>query len=57
MWNVKTRVIPVIIGATGTISISFRKYVSDIPGKPACSTTADSGACLINHIKKNTRKP
>jgi RNase P/RNase MRP subunit POP5 len=27
MWNVKTRVIPVIIGATGTISKSFRKYV------------------------------
>jgi len=25
-------VIPVIIGATGTISKSFRKYVSDIPG-------------------------
>jgi hypothetical protein len=25
---VKTRVIPVIIGATGTISKSFRKYVS-----------------------------
>jgi len=23
---------PVIIGATGTISKSFRKYVSDIPG-------------------------
>ena len=32
MWNVKARVIPVIIGATGTISKSFRKYVSDIPG-------------------------
>ena len=32
MWKVKTRVIPVIIGATGTISKSFRKYVSDIPG-------------------------
>jgi hypothetical protein len=31
MWNVKTRVIPVIIGATGTISKSFRKYVSTIP--------------------------
>jgi hypothetical protein len=25
MWNVKTRVIPVIIGATGTISKSVRK--------------------------------
>jgi hypothetical protein len=24
VWNVKTRVIPVIIGATGTISKSFR---------------------------------
>jgi len=33
MWNVKTKVIPVIIGATGTISQSFRKYVSNIPGK------------------------
>jgi len=34
MWNVKTKVITVIIGATGTISKSFRKYVSNIPGKP-----------------------
>jgi len=32
MWNVKTKVIPVIIVATGTISKSFRKYVSNIPG-------------------------
>jgi hypothetical protein len=32
MWNVKNRVIPVIIGATGTISKSFRKYVSTITG-------------------------
>ena len=33
MWNIKTKVIPVIIGATGTISKTFRKYVSNIPGK------------------------
>jgi len=33
IWNVKTTVIPVRIGATGTISKSFRKYVSNIPGK------------------------
>jgi hypothetical protein len=33
MWNVKTKVIPVIIGATGTISKSFRKYVRNILGK------------------------
>jgi hypothetical protein len=29
MWNVKTKVIPVIIGATGTISNSFKKYVNN----------------------------
>ena len=33
MWNVKPKVIPVILRATGTISKSFRKYVSNIPGK------------------------
>jgi uncharacterized protein YycO len=32
MWNVKTKVTTVIIGATGTISKSLRKYVSNIPG-------------------------
>jgi len=32
-WNVKTKVMPVIIGATGTISKSFRKYVSNITVK------------------------
>ena len=29
MWNVKTNVIPVLIGATGIISKSFRKYLSN----------------------------
>jgi len=33
MWNVKTKMILVIIGATGTILKSFRKYMSNIPGK------------------------
>jgi hypothetical protein len=33
MWNVKRQMMPVIIGATGTISKSFRKYLSSIPGK------------------------
>jgi hypothetical protein len=31
-WNVKTGAIPLITGVTGTISKSFRKYVSTIPG-------------------------
>ena len=33
MWNVKAKVIPVIIGATGTISKSLRQYLSNIQGK------------------------
>jgi hypothetical protein len=33
MWNVKTNETPIIIGADGTISKSFRKYLSSIPGK------------------------
>jgi hypothetical protein len=31
MWNVKAKVRPVIIGATGTISKSLRQYLSNIP--------------------------
>jgi hypothetical protein len=33
MWNIKAKVIPVIIGATGTISKSFTQYLSNILGK------------------------
>ena len=33
MWNVKTKVIPIITGANGTISKSFTQYLSNIPGK------------------------
>jgi hypothetical protein len=32
MWNIKIRVIPIIIGANGTISKSIRKYATTIPG-------------------------
>jgi hypothetical protein len=31
--DVKAKTIPVITGTTGTISRSFRKYCSNIPGK------------------------
>jgi hypothetical protein len=33
MWNVKTNVIPVMTEATGSISKSFIKYLSNISGK------------------------
>ena len=33
MWNVKTKVIPVTIGATVSTSKLFRKYLSNKPGE------------------------
>jgi hypothetical protein len=33
MWDMTAKVIPAIKGATGPISKSFIKYLSDIPGK------------------------
>jgi len=33
IWNAKAKLIPVITGVTGTISISLRPYLSNIPRK------------------------
>jgi len=53
MWNVKTKVIPVKIGATGTISQSFRKYVSNIPGNHE-GTTENSYIGHCTHTSEST---
>ena len=50
MWNVKTKVIPVIIGVTGTISKSFRKYVSNIPGNHEAKELKISAILGTAHI-------
>jgi hypothetical protein len=50
MWNVKTKVIPVIIGATGIISKSFRKYVSNIPGNYEVKKLQKKAILGIPHI-------
>ena len=33
MWNVKTKVVPIIIGSSGAISKSLGNYLSNIPRK------------------------
>ena len=50
MWNVKTKVIPVIIGATGTISKIFSKYVSNIPGKHEVKELQETAILGTVHI-------
>ena len=52
MWNVKTKVIPVIIGATGTISKTFRKYVSNIPGNHEVKNLQKTAILCTEHISR-----
>jgi hypothetical protein len=33
MWNLKTKLLPTMTRAAGTILKSFRKYVRNVPGK------------------------
>jgi hypothetical protein len=50
MWNVKTAVIPVIIGATGTILKAFRKYVRNIPGHNEVKELQSTAILGTTHI-------
>jgi len=53
VWNIKTKVIPVIIGATGTISKSFRKYLSNIPGNHEVNELQKTAIlCTIHILRK-----
>jgi hypothetical protein len=52
MWNVKTKVIPVIIGATRTISKSFRKYVNNIPGNHEVKELQKTAILATAHITR-----
>jgi hypothetical protein len=45
-----TIIIPVVIGATGTISKSFRKYVSNIPGNHDVKELQKIAVLGIAHI-------
>ena len=47
MWNVKAKVIPVIIGVTGTISQSLRQYLSNVTGKQEIQKTAVLGTAHV----------
>jgi len=51
LWNVKTEVIQLIIGANESVSESFTKYLSNIPGKQdmkELQKTAIFGHCTHN---------
>ena len=56
MWNVKTKVILVIIGATGTISKPFRKYVNNIPGNHEVKEIQKTAILGTAHILRKVLK-
>jgi hypothetical protein len=55
IWNAKAEMIPIITGVIETISKSFRKYLSNIPGKhiKQLQTTAVLGNA---HILQGEKK-
>jgi hypothetical protein len=50
MWNVKAKVIPAIIGATGTISKSLRQYLSNNPGKHEINELQNTAILGTEHL-------
>ena len=50
MWNVKQKLIPLIIGVTGTIAKSLRQYLSNIQGKHKIKELQKSATLGISHI-------
>ena len=53
MWDVKARVIPVVIVATGTVSKSLIQYVINIPGKQEIKELQKSAILGTAHIAQN----
>jgi hypothetical protein len=50
MWNLKCKVVPVIIGATGIITRGSRKNVEAIPGKRSVDSLQKTAVRETSHI-------
>jgi hypothetical protein len=50
MWNVKAKVLTLIIGATGTISKSLSQYLSNVPGKREIKKLQKTAILVTTHI-------
>jgi hypothetical protein len=50
MWNLKCTIIPVITGATGMATKSFRKNLEAVPGKHSIDSLQQTAILGISHI-------
>jgi len=49
MWNLKCKIIPVIIGATGIVTRSLRKNLEDIPGQQSIDSLQKTSILGTTH--------
>jgi len=50
MWNLKCAILPVIIGATGTLTGSLRKYLETVPGERSIDSLQKTAILGTSHI-------
>jgi hypothetical protein len=55
MWNVKTEMMPVITGANGTTSKSFRQQLSNIPQKHEIRELQTTAILGTEHIFREVK--
>ena len=49
MWNLKCRIIPIIIGATGIVTRSLRKNLEAVPGKHSIDSLQKTAILGTSH--------
>ena len=50
MWNLKCMIIPVIMGVTGIVTRSLRKYLETVPGKHSIDSLQKTAIIGTSHI-------
>jgi hypothetical protein len=50
MWNLKCKIIPVIIGATGIVIKGLRKNLEAIPGKHSVDSLQKTAMLGTSHV-------
>jgi len=50
MWNLKCAIIPIINGATGIVTRSFRKNLEAVPGKHSIDSLQKTAILGTSHI-------
>jgi len=53
IWNLKCTIIPVIIGATGIVTRSFKKNLEAVPGRHSIDSLQKTAILGTSHIIRN----